>query len=55
MELLSSSPVHGAEGDDRRARGVAMLADAIEEGRPMPAAARKLLTATEQVCSLGTT
>jgi len=55
MELLSSSPAHGDGRDDRRARGVVMLADAAAEGQPVPAAARKLLTAMEQVCPGGTT
>ena len=49
MELLTCSPAHGDDADGRRARGVAMLLDAAAEGRPMPAAARKLLTAMEQV------
>lgn len=49
LELLSSSPADDENADDRRARGVAMLMDAAAEGQPVPAAARKLLTAMEQV------
>ena len=55
MELLSSSPAHGDSSGDRRARGVAMLADAAAEGQLVPVAARKLLTAAEQVSPQGTT
>ena len=47
LELLSSSPDEDGS-NERRARGVAMLVDAVVAGRPLPAAARKLLSAMEQ-------
>jgi hypothetical protein len=47
LALLSSLPDEDG-GNERRARGVAMLTDAVAQGRPLPGAARKLLTAREQ-------
>ena len=47
LELLSS-PLDQDGGSERRASGVAMLMGAAAEGQPLPAAARKLLTALEQ-------